>query len=301
MRKLKVLLAALLSLITIHTTAAATNPVKKAPSRKGGLAIKVSGGGWGNAQPQDIETLLQSTAAELWAYFPQRELPPIVVVHEDSGPKTLYEKGPAGEYIVRLSASDQRWSQYAYQFAHEFCHILSNYDHRRQVGEAREQDQWFEEALCETASLYTLEHMAKTWAATPPYPQWTDYAPALQDYADNLRNEGHRRLPLRATLAGWFSGNRAALDENPYHRDRNEVVANLLLPLFEAHPEHWEAIGYLNPAGFPEPRNFAQYLDNWRQATPEKHRLFIGQVIEMFGLEPPDTMRTAQESKPGPV
>ena len=62
MHKLKVLLAALLSLITIHTTAVATNPVKKALSRKGGLAIKVSGGGWGNAQPQDIETLLRSTA-----------------------------------------------------------------------------------------------------------------------------------------------------------------------------------------------------------------------------------------------
>ena len=34
MRKLKVLLAALLSLITIHTTAVATNPVKKALSRR---------------------------------------------------------------------------------------------------------------------------------------------------------------------------------------------------------------------------------------------------------------------------
>ena len=60
MRKLKVLLAALLSLITIHTTAAAANPAKKAPSRKGGLAINVSGGGWGNAQSQDIEILLRS-------------------------------------------------------------------------------------------------------------------------------------------------------------------------------------------------------------------------------------------------
>ena len=285
MRKLKILVSAFYSLITVHPGHAAVVPAKKAPVHHGGLSIKVVGEGWGNAETSDIETLLQSTADQLWVYFPQRELPAIVVVHGDESPKVLFEKGKHGEYLVQLTARDRHWSQYAYQFSHEFCHILANYDHRKlSSGAIDSQDQWFEEALCETAALFTLQHMAASWESAAPYPDWRDYAPALKSYAVSLHSESHRRLPFATTLAAWFQGHHDALTHTAYGRDNNEVVANRLLPLLEAHPEHWEAIGYLNAEGFPEARNFDQCLYNWYHAAPEKHKIFIRQVTEMFGL-----------------
>jgi hypothetical protein len=49
-----------------------------------------------------------------------------------------------------------------YQFAHEFAHILSNYERHADSKVAR-QHEWFEEALCEVASLYALKRVGMQW------------------------------------------------------------------------------------------------------------------------------------------
>ncbi|MCP6756902.1 hypothetical protein NL533_35270, partial [Klebsiella pneumoniae] len=79
------------------------------------------------------------------------------------------QRNDAREIVLKLDTSNTFWSQYAYQFAHEFCHVLCGY---------REDDpgtQWFEETLCETASLFVLRAMAREWKTAPPYPHWKDY------------------------------------------------------------------------------------------------------------------------------
>ena len=119
------------------------------------VKIKVEGD-WGSAPRENVEKMLYSTAGELLRFCPERRLGTIVVRHHADVPITLYQKGPHGEHQVLLEANNTYWSQYDYQFAHELTHILCNCD-RRKAG----RNLWFEETLCETASLFSLHKMSR--------------------------------------------------------------------------------------------------------------------------------------------
>lgn len=209
------------------------------------LDIRVETGGWGNVDPRQIQVVLYSVADELASQLPARLAAPIVVTHSDGPPVSLYKRGPGGEYRVALHASGTYWHLYVYEFAHEYCHILSNYDEHVGANIVR-YNQWFEESLCETASLYTLEHLASTWEHSPPTPEWSAHADKLRRFFELLVAEGHRKLPPQTTLAAWLRDNEDQLRHDPYQRQKNDLIAKMLLPLFERNPENWEALSYLN-------------------------------------------------------
>jgi hypothetical protein len=229
-----------------------------------------------NEEVEDARRVFQSAAGELWRHFPDRKLPPILV-EPNGGPIVLHRRGPAGEYYVRLDTGHNLWAQHAYQFAHEFCHILCNY------AEHKHRNKWFEESLCEMASLFALRRMSETWRTQPPYSNWKDYAPALKKYADERIEKA--QLPGGVSLAEWFCYECQALYENATLREKNTVVAVALLPLFEKQPEHWAAVTYLNAAAPGDSQDLAAFLRQWRDAAPEKHRAFIGQVARQFAIE----------------
>jgi hypothetical protein len=230
------------------------------------------------ADLENVEAVLRSAAGELWAYFPGRSLKPILV-EPKGGPIVLFGRGPDGEFRIRLDAGETYWSQYAFQFAHEFCHILCNYI------EDDTSNKWFEESLCEMASLFALRRMAETWKTRPPYPNWKSNAPSLRKYADNRMAEA--KLPADTTLAEWCKRNEAELRKDPCLRAKNRVVAGALLPLFERSPEHWEAVACLNPGKPPGRLSFQQYLEAWHKRCPAKHRAFVREIAKQFGVHIP--------------
>ena len=170
---------------------------------------------------------------------------------------------PGSEGRVPRAAEHGRrhWAQHAYQFAHEFGHILANYD------EHERHNKWFEESICETASLFVLRRMSETWKVRPPYPNWKDYIPALAKYADERIGPRSCR-PARRSRSGTARTNRCSGKE-PCLRDKNTVVAVALLPLFEKRPENWEAITWLNDGKPHGERTFARYLGDWHARVPE--------------------------------
>jgi len=258
-----------------------------APSRSNAVSIRVLPGDWGGANREDVENLLVSAARELWVHFPERSLKPILVAPSERHPMTRYAKGPDGEYFVYLSAKGRHWSQYAYQFAHEFAHILSNYEKggRSLVGG----NQWFDESLCETAALFTLRRLGATWLKGEgvPYPHWQPYGTALQTYVKDLLAQPHRALPPKSGFSEWYRGNAEALGRNPYLRERDELVAGMLLPLFEEYPEAWSTIAYLNLQESDATGSFQQHLVNWHRSTPERQRPLVAKIIELFGFPSP--------------
>ncbi len=251
------------------------------------MAIHVQSGDWGNAQVQDIEKVLASVAEVLLPYFPQRASDRVRVVSSSDGPRVLLEKSPDGAHLVYLDVQDTRWNQFAYQFSHELCHIFSNYDHRRpdQDGLARDH-QWFEEALCETVSLFALGRLASSWEQVPPKADWKNYAAAFREYANRLLNEKHRYLPMSVSMDAWFKANQGELESDPYLRKKNELLATLLLPLFEDTPGSVEAIGYLNLEKSSSPGSFKAYLEAWYSCCPEKNRPFVRKLITLIGGPP---------------
>jgi hypothetical protein len=256
----------------------ARRPALAEPSRK--LSIRVVPGGWGEAETGDIQKVLLSAAGELWKHFPRRKLAPIVVKHGSDGPIVLFRKNAAGEYLVRLDIEGRYWCQFAYQFAHEFCHILTNYSKR----DGRE-NLWFEESLCEMASMYAVTAMSETWRTSPPYPNWRGYARSLADYAKKLSRKKGPTLAPGQTLADWLRANLPELRRDPHLRGKNRLVAMQLLPLFEAEPQRWEAVGYLNQRPTQPKGSLESYLANWLREVPQRHKPFVGRVIKLLGVK----------------
>lgn len=254
-----------------------------------GVVVQVAPGDWGSANPRDIQVVLDSVVSEfrpLVARQPQGVVN-IRVVPRGTSPRVLYERGPEGEYVVQLTARDERWFQYAYQFSHELCHILSNFDHKERQGETvASGNQWFEESLCETASLFTLKRMAASWAEHPPSRKWMGYGQVFGSYAEHLLAENHRRLPANKTLGQWYAENQPALHDNPYLREKNELVATMLLPLFEKDPSMWQAIGYLNANPSSAGKSFSEYLADWHGACPTGTQEHVGKTMNLLGIGP---------------
>ena len=230
---------------------------------------------WGGPIP-NVQKVLDSTAESLWPYFPGRTLKPILV-EPKGGPITLFRRGPNGEYLVHLNTGDRHWAQHAYQFAHEFAHILANYD------EHELRNKWFEESVCEMASLFALRRMSETWKVRPPYSNWKDYSPALASYAGERMRAA--QLPSGKTLAQWYRENEPQLRQEPCLRDKNTIVAVALLPLFEKQPQNWQAITWLNDGKPHGERTFAGYLGDWQARVPDKFRPVVRQIARKFAVE----------------
>lgn len=248
-----------------------------------GLTIRVDGEDWGSAARDEVETLLNAVADELTGGAAHGLVSPIVVRYAAGSPVALFDKGHDGEYRVHLSARNRGWAQYVYQFGHELCHILSNYDHRAH-DTTRRTTQWFEEALCEAAGLYVLRSMAVRWRTDAPYPGWEAYAPSLASYAEGLVTEPHRRLPAGVSAASWLKSTLPRLSADPYRRGDNEVVANLLLPHFERDAARWVVLRYLNLEAAGSSAGIAGYVREWRKEVPDEHRPFIDALASTLGL-----------------
>lgn len=253
-------------------------------SKEMGLKLNVAGEGWGSAQRDAIETVLYSVADELMSRLPKKLEFPIVVTHTRSNPVALYARGPNGEYLVQLHASGEKWHLYAYEFAHELCHILSNYE-ENMGEETTKYNQWFEETLCETASLFVLKSLAATWEFAPPEPRWSPEAKTMLRFFNHLVAEGHRQLPAHTPLFSWLKENEARLRKDPYLRTENEVLANLLLPLFQEDPQNWAALNYLNLEPADARSNLRDYLYHWYKNAPVEHKRFIANLLAMLSLE----------------
>lgn len=248
------------------------------------LEIEIRDGGWGTAKAPDIETVLRSVAGVLLPYFPGHESDRIQVAFSTQGPQVLLEQSSEGSHRVLLDVRDTRWDQFAYQFSHELCHIFSNYGQRALDGGAVARDhQWFEETLCETVSLFTLDRLSASWERSPPHPRWKAYAPAFREYANRLLSQGHRRLPANGTIAAWYEANRGELETHPYLRERNELLASALLPLFQNTPGSFASIAFLNRERPASSGSFKAYLEAWYSCCPPEHRDFVGRLISLLG------------------
>lgn len=258
--------------IPANETPAAVSQLGNAAWKHELVITPIEDGKWGCSLENSRQVML-SAAKELWKYFPDRKIPLIEVVPK-GGPIVYPNIGEDQHARIILNTGDNLWAQMAYQFAHEFCHLLCNWsDQSAQM--------WFQETLCEMASRFTLSRMAETWQDSPPYPNWKDYAKALQVFLDDLQKND--RLPRDKTLAQWYRENHEALRVNSIDRPRNNVVAAELWKMMDAQPEHWETVTYY-PRGKLKPDTFDEFLRVWQKNCPEKHKAFIAAIAKKFEI-----------------
>ena len=232
------------------------------------------------ARVVDLQKVLESVVNVMDSYFESKIDSDIKVKYDHiKGPMVLYARGGNGEYQVLLSSKDTLWAQHSYQFSHEYCHIRTNY-----IG-GNAKTKWFEETICELASLFTLRRMSEVWRASPPYENWRDYSSALYDYAENLITGEDRKLPEGVEFLDWFKANLGALENDQYMREANAIIAIKLLSIFEANTKLWLAVTYLNTWIITDADDIYQLFDNWLSRVPNELKPVVNILAREFGAK----------------
>ena len=253
-----------------------------------GLQIVVAESDWGGAQPDNIETLLKDVTSHLTQLI-REPLNEIIEVAPTKSlgdtPITIYRFSSETPYTILLQAREKYWCQFAYQFAHELCHILSDYERLRD-----NPNNWFHEALCELASVFTLRSMAVRWPAYPPYSNWADYAESLAIYVQERLSRKEHQLPVGMTLSAWLLSEEDALRRNTTAalasntrisdelRHKYAIVAYSLLPIFESEPTGWNTIRRLPDSS----AILRDYLHDWHSQVESIDKPFVNRIIQIF-------------------
>ena len=193
--------------------------------------------------------------------------------HIDDVPITLFRSSLEEPFTILLPARGKHWSQFAYQFSHELCHVLSDYE---RLQDSR--NKWFHEAICELASIFTIRRMAEAWPTRPPYPNWAGYAQSLASYAEGCLAKDERRVPADMTLSTWLLSEEEDLRQDCRQRDKNAVVAYSLLPIFESEPTAWNAIRRLPDSS----AMFREYMFEWHTWVEPAEKPLVKRLLDAF-------------------
>lgn len=207
-------------------------------------------------------------------------------VADDDAPRTLFN---SVELEIILDTEPSRWSQYAYQLAHELCHvlILSPAIHNLATWEQQltMPNGWMEEMLCELASFQVLPQVARSWAEDPPFPGASSYAANFSRYIEQVRTDDAEKLPTDMSFAAWMLQKADYLRQQPYDRPRNATVAVRMLPLFESRPSLWTCVTYLDvDASGAERDRLPSLIRGWRTRAPGSCRADIDAFASVLGV-----------------
>lgn len=138
--------------------------------------------------------------------------------------------------IIFLNINGDFFGQWAYQFAHEYCHHLIDGEMTGDICGLT----WFEETLCELASRFVIALLSDESLCARRGLQSINHI--FREYHDGLTQSHpdlHRQFRSGGGIRQWLP----LLSEPRYHRDLYSVIASELLPLFLEHPHLWQIIG----------------------------------------------------------
>ena len=167
--------------------------------------------------------------------------------------------------LIYVTAVDIYWAQNIFQYSHELCHLLI-------TEPIPECFKWFEESICDLASIFFLHESEKNWASY--FPDHLDYKPKIQKYISDLSSGAP--FPLN-DLFNEQSECAIYLRSHRYDRNKNRYVALSLLPIFISNPILWKSVPLLCRGA--NAKSFKDFLEQWRDNSDNKN---IDQIINLF-------------------
>ena len=239
--------------------------------------------GWGDAPTSNIKALCENVALHFQEQLRDEHKlnGKLAIVYNSDGPIAFYRTyfgGEPDEYQIGLAVTGLYWSQFAYQFGHEFCHILQNHD---EITKNNPND-WFQEAMCELATLWVVKRMGETWKDRAPYPNWVSYRHSLVGYANNLINRPEAQYA--GTGAEWLAVWESPLrDDEPgaFSYARVAQLSYKFLPIFEENPEAWNAVRQM-PAS---KGMLSEYMKDWYETVDTEDKDFVAAIATEMGIE----------------
>jgi hypothetical protein len=233
--------------------------------------------GWGQGLLQDITKLLDSLISEFYNHLDVEQITEKAVSVINSKNRTSPTDYPEivkseKSNSIYLNTSGGFWSQYSYQFAHELCHHVIDSD----LHTTNDKFGWFEEALCELASIFCIDKMSQTWQTNPPYPHWKDYSTSLADYVTKIIEQPENKFS--GPFKNWLRENLDELSKDRYKRTENRIVALQLFQIFKYRPELWTTIQYLKFIKVTDEMTFDNFIDTWADLVPDKLKIQITEI-----------------------
>src|ERR1039457_6669456 len=119
-----------------------------------------------------------------------------------NGPVTSYGGKNVTGWDIHLTAENDDWCKHVYQFAHEMCHVLAQFQQYQHC------NQWFEESVCEAASLYVLRIISEMGAngkgpCVGFFGGGMPFHQAMKNYVDGLLEEPNRQATTAEVKKGF--------------------------------------------------------------------------------------------------
>ncbi|MBO5953450.1 MAG: hypothetical protein J6Q53_04950 [Oscillospiraceae bacterium] len=170
--------------------------------------------------------------------------------------------------VIVLHTKPSRWAQCAYQFAHELCHYAI-------PGDVPSSLRWFEESICQTASLYFLKQIGYFWHRHGVDLKTSDGAPYYLSFIQYANDDASKAEVFDLKDPTVIRH----LESNCYDRSKNDHVANHLLPIFTDHPEIWKAVPLMCQI---QESSLQASLDAWILLSPEEFRPGLRRIRNLF-------------------
>ena len=227
-------------------------------------------GAWGDGVPPDVVRGLivyMRDAALAGVTLPPAQGPrTIEVVNRGSGGPSIWlsARNPGGA-VIYVVTGPAAWSQLAYQFGHEFGHVLAN---SWQPGsEPALPSQWIEETAAEAFALEALGRIARLWSTRPPIRGNNGYGSALADYRNTVLRQYEEKSAPSDAIEAWVRAN--PVDPAPMAAGTAKWSPALIVAaqrLLATTPAAMADITALNL--WPERSRLeaGSYLDRWRDA-----------------------------------
>src|SRR5438270_608429 len=105
------------------------------------MEIAVQPTGW-ESEIAEMQRLLENVVQHFLRHFANPPSGRIKVEYRvDGPPMTVFRPSSADDYRILLPSRGRYWAQCSYQFAHEFCHVLCDFEKPRAVS-----NNWFQES-----------------------------------------------------------------------------------------------------------------------------------------------------------
>jgi hypothetical protein len=218
---------------------------------------------WDLDDPSQVTNILSETATYIYTHLRDSPRFDIVVGHDrERGPISLYR--PSDEDFDRVLLSNtplEYRPQIMYQFSHEFCHVISDYNRIRSTDSKNE---WFHEVLCELASIFVLHSTGE---------------PELKKYIDDYLGDSRDLLAGIEDFGSWILSKEEGLRTRTagrHDRKTNAVVAYQLHPLFRQYPTIWNTLWHLPQSD----SNLTDYIEEWKQAIDDRDSPLLEKLKE---------------------
>ena len=236
--------------------------IERAAAATSGLQITVDES-WELDDLENVTNILNETANYIYSHLRDNPNFQVVVGYDrEMGPISLYRSGDQQFDRILLSNNPLEYRpQIMYQFSHEFCHVISDYNRIRSTDSKNE---WFHEALCELASIFVLHSTEE---------------PALKKYIDDYLKESRDLLVDIEEFGTWILSKEEGLRTRAagrHDRKTNAVVAYRLHPLFKQYPALWNTLWHLPKSD----STLADYIEEWKQAIDERDSPLLDKLEE---------------------